>query len=152
MKLELPIYLPPDPQPKQEQMTHHFGDGLYAKQIFICAGQTLIQHQHKFEHLSILASGTVFVTIHGVTKEYTGPTCLNIKANTYHGVVAKTDSIWYCIHATSSTDAQTIDFELISPVDQFSLELARAAADKSSGGTIDQQIFAQAVAKIWNRN
>ena len=38
---------------------HHFSAGVYAKEARIPAGQVLVQHKHKFSHLSILACGSI---------------------------------------------------------------------------------------------
>jgi hypothetical protein len=40
-------------------ITHHFSDGLYAKQAVIPAGTAILKHTHDFDHLSILAKGKV---------------------------------------------------------------------------------------------
>jgi hypothetical protein len=37
-------------------ITHHFSDGLYAKQAVIPAGAAILKHTHEFSHLSILAA------------------------------------------------------------------------------------------------
>jgi quercetin dioxygenase-like cupin family protein len=41
---------------------HHFSDGLYAKELLIPKGMGIVQHTHKYAHLSILAKGRVIVT------------------------------------------------------------------------------------------
>lgn len=93
---------------------HHFGGGVYAKETKIPAGRILSQHKHEFEHLSILAHGTVEVTANGQTASYHGPCCLTIPANTEHKVESLTDVVWFCIHATDCTDPETIDHELVN--------------------------------------
>ena len=45
--------------------------------------------------------------------EYTGPACITIKAGIPHGVLAVTDIVWFCVHATNETDAEHIDHALI---------------------------------------
>lgn len=95
-------------------ITHHFGGGVYAKESAIKAGSILVQHKHAFDHLSILAKGTVEVSVDGNSFELTGPACLTIKANKHHGVKALTDVVWYCVHATDCTDPDHIDETLIA--------------------------------------
>lgn len=99
-------------------LQHHFGGGVYAKEHWIPSGQILIQHKHKHDHLSILASGTVELMVDGVRSEVTGPACLTIKAGQHHGVKSLTDVVWYCIHATDETDESEIDHELVQPANQ----------------------------------
>lgn len=94
---------------------HHFSDGLYAKEIFLAADCFAVQHQHTYDHLSILAKGKVKVLFEGdLSKEYTAPACINIIKGVNHAVYAIEDSVWYCVHATSETDVDKIDEVLIS--------------------------------------
>lgn len=93
---------------------HHFSSGVYAKQMMIPAGYVVGSHAHKYSHLSILASGEVIVEVDGVPKEFTGPACIEIKAGCEHKVFAKTNAVWFCVHATEATCADEVDEVLIS--------------------------------------
>jgi quercetin dioxygenase-like cupin family protein len=99
-------------------INHHFSAGVYAKETLIPAGQVLVQHKHKFSHLSILASGSIELMVDGERKIIHAPACLTIEANKHHGVKSLTDVVWYCIHATECTDIDEIDEVLIAPSDQ----------------------------------
>jgi quercetin dioxygenase-like cupin family protein len=88
---------------------HHFGGGVYAKETRIPAGYLAVQHKHKFDHLSVLASGAVEVIVDGESTEYTAPACLTIAAGKEHSVLALTDVVWYCIHATDCDDESAVD-------------------------------------------
>jgi quercetin dioxygenase-like cupin family protein len=92
---------------------HHFSAGVYAKEARIPAGQILVQHKHKFDHLSILASGSVELMVDGNRTIVHAPACLTIEANKHHGVKSLTEVVWYCIHATDCTDTDEIDDVLI---------------------------------------
>ena len=92
---------------------HHFSAGVYAKEAFIPAGQILVQHKHKFDHLSILAAGSVELVVDGVKSVIHAPACLTIQANKHHGVKSLTNVVWYCLHATECTDADDVDEILI---------------------------------------
>lgn len=94
---------------------HHFGAGVYAKETRIPAGQILVQHKHHFDHLSILASGSVELMVDGDRQIVHAPACLTIEANKHHGVKSLTDVVWYCVHATDCTDESEIDEVLIAP-------------------------------------
>jgi quercetin dioxygenase-like cupin family protein len=92
---------------------HYFSSGVYTKETRIPAGHILVQHKHKFDHLSILASGSVELAVDGVKTVIHAPACLTIEANKHHGVKSLTDVVWYCIHATDCTDESEIDEVLI---------------------------------------
>jgi mannose-6-phosphate isomerase-like protein (cupin superfamily) len=99
---------------------HHFSAGVYAKETRIPAGYVLVQHAHKYDHLSILASGSVEMVVDGVKSVVEAPACLTIAAGKHHGIKSLTDVVWYCVHATDCTDEDEIDEVLIVPgnVDQ----------------------------------
>jgi quercetin dioxygenase-like cupin family protein len=94
-------------------ITHHFSDNLYAKETHIPAGSALMQHKHKFSHLSIVAQGTVEVTVGDEIKVYIAPACIEVKKGKNHRVFALTDAIWYCVHSTPEKDVSKIDEVLI---------------------------------------
>lgn len=99
-------------------ISHHFSAGVYAKETRIPAGHVLVQHKHKFSHLSILASGSIELMADGERKIIHAPACLTIEADKHHGVKSLTDVVWYCIHATECTDIDEIDEVLVVPGDQ----------------------------------
>jgi quercetin dioxygenase-like cupin family protein len=92
---------------------HFFSGREYAKQMTLPAAHFAETHVHNYDHLSILAKGVVKVTIDGKEELYAGPTCLVIPANAVHTIVALTDSVWFCIHATDETDPEKVDSVLI---------------------------------------
>ena len=105
---------------------HFFSSGVYAKETRIPAGHILVQHKHKFDHLSILASGSVELIVDGVKSVVHAPACLTIEANRHHGVKSLTDVVWYCVHATECTDIDSIDEVLIVAGDDSQVqELAK---------------------------
>lgn len=94
------------------KIAHHFGGKAYAKETVIPAGLRLDQHRHNFDHLSILASGSVIVSVDGVETEHVAPKCITIEAGKRHSVTALTDTVWFCVHGTECTDPALIDHEL----------------------------------------
>lgn len=106
---------------------HHFGGGTYAKQYTLPAGEWIVQHKHVYDHLSILASGTVLLNVDGATREITGPACLVIEKNKHHAVKAVGDAVWFCIHATDD------EYGLIEPKDHAE---AQRAADALGLGSL----------------
>lgn len=94
------------------QVQHHFSAGVYAKEIHVPAGHTVGQHAHTFDHLSLLARGTVIVHTDEMTQTFQAPACITIKAGIHHEITALTDTVWYCIHATDVTDPDKVDESL----------------------------------------
>ena len=94
-------------------ITHHFSDGLYAKQMHLPKDHYAETHSHHYSHLSILAKGKVIVELDGIKTEYTAPACIEIKAEAKHKITALEDVTWYCVHATEETDPNKVDQVLI---------------------------------------
>ncbi len=90
-------------------ITHHFSDGLYAKEARFPAGVAILKHTHEFSHLSILAKGKVAVMKGEDVEIINAPACIEIKAGLTHGVKALEDCVWFCIHATDETDVSKVD-------------------------------------------
>jgi hypothetical protein len=113
-------------QPVVMDIEHHFGGKCYAKAAHFDCGDILVQHKHSHEHLSILAEGDRRTSGWMVfAASSPRPACLTIAAGKHHGVKALTDGVWYCIHATDSTDPDEIDHEVIAP-DSTTSKAARA--------------------------
>ena len=98
---------------------HHFSSGVYAKETRIPANHVLVQHAHKHDHLSILASGSVELIVNGVRSVINAPACLTIAAGQHHGIKSITDVVWYCIHSTDCIDKDAVDELLIVPGDIY---------------------------------
>lgn len=73
------------------------------------AGDIEYGHTHAFDHLTLLASGALKVTVEGKNSVFTAPHMIYIKADKNHELVAlKDDTVAYCIHALRS-DNETGD-------------------------------------------
>jgi quercetin dioxygenase-like cupin family protein len=94
-------------------VVHHFAGGLYAKEMLLPAKHFAVSHAHAYDHLSILAKGSVTVEVQGVRTEYTAPACINVLAGEHHTITAHEDSVWFCVHATDETDVEKIDSVLV---------------------------------------
>lgn len=92
---------------------HHFGAGMYVKECRIPAGLELIQHTHKFDHLSWLSKGIAEVEVDGVSKVFEAPAMLKIQGGKVHRVRSLSDVVWLCMHATDETDPAHIDESLV---------------------------------------
>jgi hypothetical protein len=92
---------------------HHFSAGVYARQMELPANNMAVTHAHNYDHLSILAKGKVIVKVEDKETIYEAPACITIKAFLHHSILAITDSIWFCIHATDETDLEKLDHVMI---------------------------------------
>lgn len=75
------------------------------------AGEESLGHTHKFDHVSLLASGSVEVHIEGCEpKRFDAPTFIVIRKEYEHKFTALTDGVvWYCVFAIRDLDGQPIE-------------------------------------------
>jgi hypothetical protein len=74
---------------------------LYSRMMhFEKVGDVEIGHTHQFDHLTLLASGRLQVTVEGAVSEFSAPHMLYIAKDKVHELVALEDNTTaYCIHA-----------------------------------------------------
>jgi quercetin dioxygenase-like cupin family protein len=74
---------------------------LWSRQMhFVKAGDIEHGHQHQFDHLTLLASGSLRITVDGVTTDFVAPHMIYIHKDKNHELVALQDNtVAYCIHA-----------------------------------------------------
>jgi quercetin dioxygenase-like cupin family protein len=92
---------------------HHFSSGVYIKQMSLNAGYYVETHEHNYDHFSLLGAGSALVELDGEVKTFLAPTIIEIRAGKRHKITALTDIDWFCIHATTVTDAKLVDEVLI---------------------------------------
>lgn len=80
---------------------------LFSKQMhFKKAGDAEEGHAHLFDHLTLLASGKLRVTVDGNARDFRAPQMVYIQAGKLHELVALEDNtVAYCIHALRDGDA-----------------------------------------------
>jgi dTDP-4-dehydrorhamnose 3,5-epimerase-like enzyme len=79
---------------------------LFSKMMhFKQAGNVEYGHCHIFDHLTLLASGSLKVTIDGVSTDYKAPHMIFIRKNIKHELTALEDNtVAFCIHALRRGD------------------------------------------------
>lgn len=94
----------------------YFGNIWVRQNQLECAGQSIAGHKHKFDHVSLLTSGTVEVVVEGhPPKQFTAPTFIVIRKEHNHKFTAITDDVnWYCVFAIRDLDGQAVE-ELFDP-------------------------------------
>jgi len=68
--------------------------------VFTDVGDTEPGHKHQFDHLTLLAHGSLKVSIDGVSSVFKAPHMIYIHADKNHELVAlEANTVAYCIHA-----------------------------------------------------
>lgn len=86
---------------------------LFSRQMhFRKAGDTEQGHTHSFDHLTLLAAGSLRVTVDGVTTDFKAPHMIYIHKDKQHELMALEDNtVAYCIHALRGKD----DGDILDP-------------------------------------
>jgi mannose-6-phosphate isomerase-like protein (cupin superfamily) len=80
---------------------------------FNTAGDIEYGHTHQFDHLTLLAAGSLKVTVEGVATEFKAPHMIYIHKDKHHELVAlENNTVAYCIHALR--DGNGVD-DIIDP-------------------------------------
>lgn len=96
-------------------LRHTFVDGVYAREITLLEGQTVVGRIHKHAHLNFILHGKVRVlTEHEGAVEYTGPCMLVSQPGTKRLVHVLEDCVWVTIHKTDATTPEDADAEVIA--------------------------------------
>lgn len=87
---------------------------IYVRQMhFLNAGDIEYGHSHEFDHLSLLANGSVMSIVDGKEKVFDAPTMIFIKKGIQHEFVALADNtVLYCVHAVR--DGENVE-DIVDP-------------------------------------
>jgi len=94
---------------------HFFASGMYARQIYMAAGDLVVGKIHKHDHINTISQGRVLVTTEFGKDEFVAPYTFVSKAGTKRAVFVLEDTIWTTYHATESTSLEQIEEEIIAP-------------------------------------
>lgn len=88
---------------------------VYSRQMFFrYAGDYEQGHTHEFDHLTLLASGSLKVTVDGQVTVFKAPHMIYIHKDKMHELVALEDNtVAFCIHALRDMDGNVIDSTMV---------------------------------------
>jgi hypothetical protein len=94
-------------------LNHFFGPGIYIREGFIPAGTLAIGHKHKYPHTNVLVRGTLrIIGPDGIPSTIHAPTMFVTGAGRKMAY-AITDCVFQNIHATTETDLEKLEEQLI---------------------------------------
>lgn len=104
--------------PKEQHLTlepiHHYCDGIYARELFIPKGTTLVGAIHLKDQINVVSQGKIRVVTEEGMKEIEAPCTFISPAGTKRAGYALEDTVWTVFHPTHSTDQQEIREEFIA--------------------------------------
>ncbi|MET3134315.1 hypothetical protein AAKU55_004610 [Oxalobacteraceae bacterium GrIS 1.11] len=129
-------------------VTHHFGPGMYFREVRMAAGTFAIGHHQRCAHFNLFLQGRVTVIKDdGSTDELVAPMMFIGQPGRKIGYVHE-DVVWLNAYATAETDIDTLEalFLIKSPTWQACAR-QRAAAGKARR-QIDRDDFTAAIAEL----
>lgn len=107
---------------EQEQVDcpveHHFGPGIYIREVFFPAGIYVMGHAHKKPTMNILLKGKMAVMVNGAAKVIEGPYIFNSEPGRKFAYVIE-DCVFQNILATEETDLKKIEEIFIDTSDAW---------------------------------
>lgn len=97
----------PDAIRHEDAWTCHV-DNILAKLMLLKEGQATVGHAHHYDHMTLIAKGSLKVIVGDQTDIYRAPSAIHVKAGMHHILIALEDSIAYCIHDTNKADADNL--------------------------------------------
>jgi hypothetical protein len=105
----------------EEQVTHHFGGGVYTRELFIPAGSLIIGKRHRHETVNMVLKGhiSVFVAPGLPVHHLYAPAIFTSPPFSKKMGYAHEDTVFVNIHPTTETDLEKIEAEFIIPEDEY---------------------------------
>lgn len=73
-------------------------------------GNCVVQHSHNYDHVTLIASGSVMMTVDGKESYHEAPSFIKVEAGKHHAFVAVDNNTnAYCIHDLTGTEFEKDD-------------------------------------------
>lgn len=106
---------------------HHFAPGIYAREMFIKAGYTVVGKMHRHAHFALVLRGRILIAKEEGADEVCAPAFFVSQPLTKRAGHALEDTVWITFHPTEKTDPVDIEAEVIVPESEI-LEMLKKEA------------------------
>lgn len=101
-------------------VAHHFGPGIYIREVTIPEGTLVVGHAHKAAHLCILMAGTLRVLDgEGEVRDLVAPFIFTAPPGRKVGYAVEGDVVFQNVFATEETDIDTLEEMLVEKSEAF---------------------------------
>jgi quercetin dioxygenase-like cupin family protein len=94
-------------------LVNRFADGLYARQVTMKRGTFLTSKIHLKEHFAFILTGDVSMWTDQDYQRIKAPQIIVTQPGTKRVLLAHEDTVWVTVHATSATDVESAERELV---------------------------------------
>lgn len=122
-------------------VVHHFGPGVYIREVTMPAGAFVLGHRHKFLHTNILIQGKLkFMCEDGVVREFSAPMVMQGKPGRKLAYILE-DTIWQNVYATDETDVEKLEEMLLDKSEAWHLHEEQLLKLEESSANADREDF-----------
>lgn len=122
-------------------VVHHFGPGIYVREVHLKAGSFAVGHRQRFKHLNVVLTGAVaMVDDNGHLKIIEGPAIFEGEPGRKYGYILK-DTIWQNIYATSETNIDVLESTLLDKSQVFNDHENRRVKDAMDSAAVVRADF-----------
>lgn len=89
-------------------VAHHFGPGIYIREVTLPAGIFAVGHAQRFDHLNIMLTGKVAIVDEGKVRVLEAPMIFTGKPGRKVGYVIET-CVWQNVYATEETNIDALE-------------------------------------------
>lgn len=89
-------------------VAHHFGPGIYIREVTLPAGIFAVGHAQRFDHLNIMLTGKVAIADEGKVRVLEAPMIFTGKPGRKVGYVIET-CVWQNVYATEETNIDALE-------------------------------------------
>lgn len=100
------------PNQREIPVVHHFGPGIYIREVTLPPGTMVLGHCHRYEHLCILQKGTLSVIDGTGSRRLTAPMIFTGPPGSKL-VYAHDEVVFQNVFATEETDIETLEDTLV---------------------------------------
>lgn len=98
---------------------HHFGPGIYIREVRVPAGSLILGHRHKHTHTNILVSGRLkFLNEGGEVAELVAPAVITSNPGRKLAYIIE-DTVWQNVYATEERDVEKLEAMLLDKSDAW---------------------------------
>lgn len=127
---------------------HHFGPGIYVREVNLPAGITAIGHAQRFPHLNIMLRGRVLMyRDDGSTVELAAPQLFVGPPGRKIGYVLE-DVVWLNVYATNETDIETLERTYLDKSPAWQVDRERRGARERDAYEADRADFLAMAAEV----
>lgn len=128
-------------------VVHHFGPGIYVREVTLPAGTLAIGHAQRFEHLNIMLTGAVAILKEdGTTEVLRAPMIFVGKPGRKVGFVLET-CVWQNVYATNERDIDKLEAMFLDKSETWQAYHATQQALEHQARQADRDDFADLIAE-----